>query len=95
MNRPRTPSDEIFIATVTFYISYLSCESVLPIVQIQTCALTLARLFPRTIKNNPPPMLSKAITASSTWGAPKGKRGNQAGGSCDDWPSTTAMGGVP
>ncbi len=50
----------------------------------QTCAFTLARLFPRTIQNTPPPMLNRIITASKTWGAPKGNRGNHEGGCCED-----------
>src|SRR6266567_6620231 len=39
MNRPRTPSDEIFIATETYYMGYLSCESVSPIVQVRPTRL--------------------------------------------------------
>ncbi len=50
----------------------------------QTCALTLARLFPRTIQNNPTPILNRITRVSSTWGAPKGNRGNHAGDCCED-----------
>src|SRR6266704_3053781 len=63
---------------------------------IQECqrVLCLESLLPRAIKNRAYPAPRKTVSNSAAWGVPKGRLGSHAG-SCDAWPSTTAMGGVP